>query len=88
MHLFATLLAFGAGWVWPVFTNFGVVRANQDSAAAATGITQTGVYIGVFLGPLVTGWIIERSGYPTMWIVVAGVMVLGALITMTASRNF
>lgn len=88
MHLFATLLAFGAGWVWPVFTNFGVVRANQDSAAAATGVTQTGVYIGVFLGPLVTGWIIERSGYPTMWIVVAGVMVIGALITMTASRNF
>lgn len=87
-HVAATFLAFGAGWVWPVFTNFGVVRANQESAGAATGITQTGVYIGVFSGPLITGWIIETSGYPTMWVAVAGVMSLGALITLRTSRDF
>ncbi len=88
VHVVATLLAFGVGWAWPVFTNFGIVRANLESAAAATGVTQTGVYIGVFSGPLLTGWIIERSGYPTMWLVVAIVMTIGALITLYASRDF
>lgn len=88
VHLVATLVAFGAGWVWPVFTNFGVVRANLESAAAVTGVTQTGVYVGVFSGPLVTGWVIERSGYPTMWFTVAVVMTIGALVTLYASRDF
>lgn len=87
-HLIATLLAFGVGWVWPVFTNFGIVRANLESAGAATGVTQTGVYIGVFSGPLVTGWIIERAGYSTMWAVVAIVMTIGAVVTLYASRDF
>lgn len=88
VHIAATLLAFGTGWVWPVFTNFGVVRANLDGAAAATGITQTGVYVGVFSGPLVTGWVIEGAGYPTMWMVVGAAMVIGSLITLRASEDF
>lgn len=87
-HVGATVLAFGAGWVWPVFTNFGVVRANLEGAAAATGVTQTGVYVGVFAGPLTTGWVIERSGYSTMWLLVAGFMAIGALITLYTSRDF
>ena len=88
VHIAATLLAFGTGWVWPVFTNFGVVRANLEGAAAATGITQTGVYVGVFSGPLVTGWVIEGAGYPTMWMVVGAAMVIGSLITLRASEDF
>ena len=40
-----TLIAFGGGWVWPVLTNFAIVRANRAAAAKATGITQTGVYV-------------------------------------------
>ena len=63
-HVAAMLLAFGGGWIWPVFTNFGIVRANPEAAGAATGITQMGIYVGVFVGPLSTGWIIEHSGYP------------------------
>jgi predicted MFS family arabinose efflux permease len=74
--------------VWPVFTNFGVVRANLESAAAATGISQTGVYIGVFLGPLLTGWMIEWSGYSAMWLVTAAAMLVGAAITFAMSREF
>jgi len=75
-----TVLAFGTGWVWPVLTNFAIVSANRASAAAATGITQTGVYIGVFASPLVTGLLIETVGYTVMWSIVAGVMLVGVLI--------
>lgn len=76
--LLATLLAFGTGWVWPVLTNFGVITANREGAAAATGLTQTGVYIGVFSGPLLSGVLIDRFGYSTMWLCTAVVMVAGA----------
>lgn len=77
----ATVLAFGTGWVWPVLTNFGIVSENRDAAAAATGITQTGVYVGVFVGPLATGLLIDSFGFGIMWVVTALVMVTGAFIT-------
>jgi MFS family permease len=88
MAILATVVAFGAGWVWPVFTNYGVVRTNLDAAGAATGVTQTGVYIGVFCGPLLTGAVIEWSGYSTMWLVTAAAMFIGLTITATVSSHF
>lgn len=87
-HIAATLVAFGTGWVWPIFTNYGVVRANPAAAAAATGVTQTGVYVGVFVAPLATGWMIETGGYPTMWSVVAASAVVGSLVLIRVSPEF
>ncbi|MCY4424661.1 MAG: MFS transporter [Acidimicrobiaceae bacterium] len=87
-HIAAMLVAFGAGWIWPVFTNFGVVRANPQAAGAATGVTQMGVYVGVFAGPLLTGWIIEHSGYRLMWLVVATSSVIGAVISIRIADRF
>jgi len=87
-HIAAMLVAFGAGWIWPVFTNFGVVRANPQAAGAATGVTQMGVYVGVFVGPLLTGWVIEYSGYRMMWLVVATSAVIGAVISIRIADRF
>ena len=87
-HVAAMLLAFGAGWIWPVFTNFGIVRANPQAAGAATGVTQMGIYVGVFVGPLSTGWIIEHSGYPLMWLTVAASSVIGATIAIRIADRF
>ena len=88
MAVIATIFAFGAGWVWPVFTNYGVVRANLSAAGSASGVTQTGVYIGVFCGPLLTGALIESSGYPTMWLVTSAAMFIGLTITALVSSQF
>ena len=88
IHVAAMLLAFGAGWIWPVFTNFGIVRANPQAAGAATGVTQMGIYVGVFVGPLSTGWIIEHSGYPLMWLAVAASAVIGATIAIRIADRF
>ena len=87
-HIAAMLVAFGAGWIWPVFTNFGIVRANPRAAGAATGITQMGVYVGVFVGPLLTGWLIEHSGYQLMWLAVAASSVVGATISIRIADRF
>jgi len=87
-HLLGTLLAFGAGWIWPVFTNFSIVNANTDGAAAATGVTQMGVYVGVFLAPVATGQIIERTSYTTMWVVVAVCGALGVAALRVLAPQF
>ena len=88
IHVAAMLLAFGGGWIWPVFTNFGIVRANPEAAGAATGVTQMGIYVGVFVAPLVTGWLIEHSGYPLMWLVVAASTVIGATLSIRIADRF
>ena len=87
-HVAAMLLSFGGGWIWPVFTNYGIVRANPRAAGRATGITQMGVYVGVFVGPLVTGWLIEHSGYPAMWMAVAASSVAGAAVSIRIAHRF
>lgn len=87
-HVAAMLLSFGCGWIWPVFTNYGIVRANPRAAGSATGITQMGVYVGVFVGPLVTGWLIEHSGYPAMWLAVAASSVTGAAVSIRIADRF
>ena len=88
LHVVATVLALGGGWIWPVFTNFAILRANPDSAGAATGITQMGVYVGVFVGPLATGAMIGRFGYQVMWFVVAVSALIGSIIAIRISDRF
>lgn len=66
-HLLGALVAFGSGWAWPGLFNLAVVRMNPAAPAAATGITQTGVYVGALAGPVLFGLIVEGAGYPTAW---------------------
>ena len=87
-HVAAMMLAFGGGWIWPVFTNYGVVRANPDAAGTATGVTQMGVYVGVFVAPLATGWLIEHHGYQVMWLVVAASAVIGSIVSIRIADKF
>jgi MFS family permease len=79
------VLGFGLGWAWPGLMNFAVVRMHPQAPAAATSITQTGVYAGGCIGPLSLGAVAAAAGYPTMWVVAAiamlwaaGAMVLGS----------
>ncbi len=72
------LLGFGFGWAWPGLMNFAVVRLHPQAPAAATSITQTGVYAGGSVGPLALGATASATGYPTMWTVAAGSMLLAA----------
>ncbi|MFE9955930.1 MFS transporter [Micromonospora sp. NPDC005299] len=80
------VLGFGLGWAWPGLMNFAVVRLHPQAPAAATSITQTGVYAGGCLGPLGLGTIAEAAGYPAMWVTAAAAMLLAALFMLTGSR--
>ncbi|HEX5598487.1 MAG TPA: MFS transporter [Micromonosporaceae bacterium] len=80
------LLGFGLGWAWPGVMNFAVVRLHPQAPAAATSITQTGVYAGGCLGPLGLGPLAAEAGYPTMWKVAAVAMLLAAALMLTGAR--
>ena len=67
----AVPLAFGAGWAWPGLFNLAVVLANPGSPAAATGITQTGTYLGAVAGPLAFGFLAEHTSFAVAWLVAA-----------------
>lgn len=60
-------LAFGAGWAWPGLFNLAVVLANPASPAAATGVTQTGTYLGAVLGPLLFGLVAHHQSFAWAW---------------------
>ncbi|WBB65422.1 MFS transporter [Micromonospora sp. WMMD812] len=80
------VLGFGLGWAWPGLMNFAVVRLHPQAPASATSITQTGVYAGGCLGPLVLGAVAARAGYPAMWSTAAVSMLLAAALMLTGSR--
>ena len=79
--IMGVVLGFGLGWAWPGLMNFAVVRLHPQAPAAATSITQTGVYAGGCIGPLGLGALATAAGYPTMW-TVAGIAMLWAAAAM------
>jgi MFS family permease len=80
------LLGFGFGWAFPGLVNFAVVQLHPESPAAATSITQTGVYVGGASGPLAFGAVAATSGYPNAWRAAAVAILLAAALMLVARR--
>jgi MFS family permease len=80
------LLGFGLGWSWPGLMTFAVVLLHPQAPAAATSITQTGVYAGGCLGPLAFGAAAAYAGYPTAWLSGATAMVFAAGLMLLGER--
>ncbi len=74
----ATPLAFGAGWGWPGLFNLAVVRAHPTAPGMASGVTQTGTYLGAVIGPVVFGAVVEAASYRAAWGLAAAFALLGA----------
>lgn len=79
------LLAYGVGWSWPGVFMFAVVRAFPDTPAAATGVTQTGAFLGSGGGALLFGVVAAGGSYDAAWMLSAG-LALAAAAAMVASR--
>jgi len=82
-----TPLAFGAGWAWPGLFNFAIVRANRRGAGAATGITQTGTYLGALGGPLLFGVMVDQWSYTAAWSASAVLAVAAAAVFSVGDRR-
>jgi MFS family permease len=78
--------AYCLAWGWPGLFNLAVVRSNPGAPGAATGITQTGTYIGAVLGPLLFGFGVEAWSYSWAWFGSAITSALAALAVFNARR--
>ena len=79
-------LAFGLGWSWPAMFQFAVSRRNPATAAAATGVTQSGVYLGGVTGPIVFGLIVDHGTYTAAWLT-AGTAAACAAVGISLGRR-
>lgn len=73
------VLAFALGWSWPGLLMLAVVRAFPAREAAATGMVQTGAFVGGAAGPVFFGMLAQHAGYHAAWL--GGV---GALLCSSA----
>lgn len=85
-YVLATPVAFGLGWAWPGLFNLSVVREYPEAPGAATGITQTGTYLGAGLGPLLVGVVVDRWSFAVAWPVSAALLVGGAALMLVGRR--
>jgi MFS family permease len=86
--VFAALvvLAFATGWGWPGLLTFTVVNANAGTAAASSGITQSGIFLGSGLSPLAMGWMIDRWSYGASWVLVGCLLLVAAAVVAGVGR--
>ena len=81
------VVAFALGWGWPGLFNLAVVAGHRETPGSASGVSQTGIYVGAAGGPAVFGVISSELGYSTAWVIVAGLMVLSAAVMWLAVRE-
>lgn len=73
-------------WAWPGLFNLAIVRNNPAAPGAATGITQTGTYIGAVAGPILFGAAAGGLGFRWAWLG-AGAVSLTAAATIARGRQ-
>ncbi|SFS66679.1 MFS transporter [Saccharopolyspora flava] len=86
VFLIGVAVGFGAGWAWPGLLNFAVAKIAPDRVASATSFTQTGIYFGGSLGPLLFGLLAEHAGLAGAWIA-AGLCAITAAVLLLFVRR-
>ena len=86
-YVLAPIPAFAFGWAWPGLFNLSVVRNNPSAPAAATGVSQVGVFIGAALGPALGGLIIDNGSYRLLWLFGASTLLLGSMLATVLRRH-
>ncbi|HLM09325.1 MAG TPA: MFS transporter [Thermoleophilaceae bacterium] len=86
VFVFGALVAFTLGWGWPGLFNLAVVDSNRETPGSATGVSQTGIYVGAAGGPAAFGALAAGAGYGTAWVAVAVTTLLSACVLWVAGR--
>jgi predicted MFS family arabinose efflux permease len=79
-------VAFALGWGWPGLFNLAVVDLYREAPGAASGVSQTGIYVGAAAGPAAYGLLSTEIGYPAAWGVAGGLSLVAAVAVAYAAR--
>ncbi len=85
-YAIGSVVAFGFGWGWNGLVHYVVSKTAHPFTAQATGITQSGTYIGGSLGPLLFGVIFSQFGGAVGWSLAAVLAAAGAGASLVAYR--
>jgi predicted MFS family arabinose efflux permease len=77
--LVGTVVAYAFGWGWNALFNQVIVAVRPHGIAAATGLTQGGVFLGGTVGPLAFAVVVHERGYGAAWVMVSGAALAAAL---------
>ena len=66
--------------------NLAVVDSNRETPGSASGVSQTGIYVGAAGGPAAFGALAAGAGYGTAWLAVAVTTLLSAGVLWLAGR--
>lgn len=84
------ILALGPGWGWTGLTHFVVTRVAGPATPSATGIVQTGSYLGSGGGPLLFGFAFALvgagAGSTLVWLPVAALQLVATVIILRLMR--
>ncbi|MGN7198616.1 MFS transporter [Arthrobacter sp. SAFR-044] len=80
------VVAFGLGWGWNGLAHYVVSRTAHRFTVQATGITQSGTYIGGTLGPLLFGVVFSQFPPAVGWTLAAAAAAAGAAASLVAFR--
>jgi MFS family permease len=81
------VVAFTAGWGWPGLFNLGVIAHFGDLPGAASGITQSGIFVGAVVGPLAFGALADHVSFTAAWSFSALWTAVGAVAILAARRS-
>lgn len=87
VFLAGVAIGFGAGWAWPGLLNFAVAKLNPGRVAGATSFTQTGIYLGGSLGPLLFGLLAQHAGPGSAWLAAGTCAVTAGLLLLPVQRS-
>lgn len=74
------------GWGWPGLQQLAVARRFPTSTAAASGVSQTGVAIGLLVGPAVLGAVAGRN-WSLMWALAGTAALIAAVVVRIAATR-
>ena len=81
------IVANAFGWGWPGLQHLAIARRFPTATAAASGIQQTGIAIGLLVGPALLATITTSAGWQWTWMTAAISAVVGAVAVTAASRK-
>ncbi len=81
------LLAAGLGWGWPGLVHFFVSHLAPDAAAPATGLVQTGSYIGSAVGPVLTGVVLALGSSSLAWAMLTTMAVVAVALSFLVGHR-
>lgn len=81
-----TLFGYMFGWAFSGLLHLGAVTAHSTAPAAATGMVQVGAGVGLSVGPIVFGTLVDVSGYQLAWAMMT-VLAIAAAATVRLAAN-